>query len=85
VPVDGALSAVNVRIEVAVPPAGIVTGLSRLTVTPAGAVPDHEAARLSWELYPFTDERITVVDLDAPGLRLMVAGDGWGMKSGVVE
>jgi len=85
VPVEGALSAVRVRTEVAVPPAGIVTGLCRLTVTPAGAAPDHEAPRLSCELYPFTDERMTVVDLNAPGVRLMVAGDGWEMKSGVME
>jgi len=76
VPVEGELSAVSVRIEDVLPPAGTVTGLGRLTVIPSGATPVQAADRLMVELKPFTDEYTRVVDFDTSGVKVMTAGDG---------
>jgi hypothetical protein len=76
VPVEGELSAVRIRVEDAVPPAGTATGLGRLTVTPAGATPVHAAARLTVELNPFMDASTMVVDFETPGVRVTTAGEG---------
>ena len=85
VPVEGELPAFKVNVDVPVPPAGTVTGLGRLTDTSEGAAPTQDAARLTCELKPLTDETITVVDRKAPGPRLIVAGEGCAMKSGETE
>jgi len=69
--------------EVALPPAGIVTGIGRLIVTPSGATPVQAADRLTTELNPFTDENTTVVDLETPGVRVITEGEGWVTKSGL--
>ena len=81
-PVDGASLAVKVRMEVAVPPPGIVIGVGRLIMTPSGATPVQAADRLTTELNPFTDENTTVVDLETSGVRLTTEGEGWVTKSG---
>lgn len=83
VPVDGAKSAVSVRVEDALPPAGTVTGLGRFIVTPSGAAPVHAADRLMEELNPFTDANTIVVDLDTLGVKVSTPGDGWVRKSGL--
>ena len=75
----------RVRTEDALPPAGTVTGAGRLTVTPAGAIPVQAAARLMGELNPFTDENIIVVDFETSGVKVITAGEGWVMKSGLGE
>jgi hypothetical protein len=85
VPVEGELSAVNVRVEDALLPAGTVTGLGRLKVTPYGARPVQAADKLMVELNPFTDERRMVVDLERPGVKVIMEGKGWVMKSGVAS
>lgn len=82
VPVEGELSAVSVRIEDVLPPAGTVTGVGRLTVIPSGATPVQAADRLIVELKPFTDEYTRVVDFDTSGVKVMTAGEGWLRKSG---
>ena len=85
VPVDGAVPAFTVRVEVPVPPAGTTIGVGRLTVTPEGAEPTQDEVRSTWELKPFTDEMIRVVEREAPGFRFIVVGDGCAMKSGEAE
>ena len=57
-------------------------GLDRLKLTPAGAIPTHEAATLTCPLNPFMDEMVTVEYCVASGVKLIVAGVGWEMKSG---
>jgi len=54
-----------------------------VTLTPAGVVPTHEAVKLTWPLNPLMEERVTVLNFVASGVRLIVAGVGWEMKSGV--
>ena len=83
VPVETESPAVSVRIEDALPPAGTTTGLGRLTVTPAGAVPVQAAERLTEELKPFTEENSMVVDFETPGVKVTTSGDGWVRKSGL--
>jgi hypothetical protein len=83
VPVAGEFPAVKVRVVVVEPPVGTVTGLGRLTLTPAGAVPSHEAARLTSPLNPLMEERVTVEYFVASGVRLIVEGVGREAKSGV--
>ena len=85
VPVEGAVPAFKVNVEVPVPPAGTTIGLGRLTVTSAGAEPTQDEVRSTSELKPFTDEMIKVVEREAPGFRFMLAGDGCVMKSGETE
>jgi len=85
VPVDGESSAVRVRIEDALPPAGTVTGLGRLTVIPAGADPVQAAVRLMEELNPFTDDSTIVVDFETLGVNVTTPGEGCVKKSGVGE
>jgi hypothetical protein len=85
VPVEGELPAFNVNVDVPVPFAGTTTGLGRVAVTSAGTAPTQEVARSTCELKPLTEEMITVVDRNAPGLRLIVAGEGCAMKSGEAE
>jgi hypothetical protein len=65
-----------VRVEDALPSAGIVTGPERLTMTPSGAVPVQAAPRLTVELNPFTDESIIVEDTETPDAKLITVGDG---------
>jgi hypothetical protein len=65
-----------VRVEVAALPVGTVTGLGRLTLTPVGVVPTHEAAKLTGPLNPLMEERVTVLNFVASGVRLIVAGVG---------
>jgi len=74
-----------VRVDVAVPPVGTVTGLGRLTLTPVGVVPIHEADRVTGLLNPLMDERVTVENFVASGVRVIVAGAGWETKSGVTS
>ena len=81
-PVDGELPAVRVSVEDAVPPAGTVTGVGRVTITPLGDSPLHVADRLIVELNPFTDEKVRVVVLAMLGLSVIAAGAGEVMKSG---
>jgi hypothetical protein len=76
---------VRVRDEDALLPAGTVTGVGRLKVTPAGAVPVQAAVRLTEELNPFMDENIIVVDFETAGVKVITAGEGWVMKSGLGE
>ena len=71
-----------VRVEDALPPAGTVTGPGRFIVTPLGAVPIQAVVRPMEELNPFTDESTIVVDAETPGAKVIMAGDGWVMKSG---
>ena len=78
------MPAVNVRIDVAAPPVGTVNGLGRVTLTPAGVVPTQEAAKLTGPLNPLMEERVTVLNFVPSGVRLIVAGVGWVMKSGVI-
>jgi hypothetical protein len=85
VPVEGAVPAFNVNVEVPIPPAGTTIGLGRLTMTSAGAELTQEEARSISELKPFTDEMIRVVDREAPGFRFMLAGDDCATKSGEAE
>ena len=75
----------SVKTDEAVPSGGTVTGLGRFTETSDGATPDQEALRLTVELNPFTDETVTVVDLETPGVNVIIAGVGWEMKSGLAE
>jgi len=82
VPVEGELSVVRLREEATLPPAGTVTGVRRLTVTPSGAAPLQAAVRLTEELKPFSDESIIVVDFEVPGERVISPVDGWRIKSG---
>ena len=74
---------VTVRIEDALPPAGTVTGLGRLTVTPFGTSPVHAADRLMVPLKPFADAKTIVVDLETLGESVKTAGEGWVRKSGL--
>jgi hypothetical protein len=67
---------VSVRVEDALPPAGTVTGLGRLTLTPLGAVPLHAADRLMGELNPFTEENTIVLDLEILDVKVITPGDG---------
>ena len=83
VPVEGELSAVRVRIDEALPPAGIVTGVGRLTAMPSGATPVQSADKLTEELNPFTEENTIVVDFETPGVRVITSGEGWVRKSGL--
>ena len=66
----------SVRVEEALPLAGTVTGLGRLTVTPLGATPVHAAVRVTVELNPFIDESTIDEDLAMSGVNVIVAGDG---------
>jgi hypothetical protein len=79
------LPAVRVRVDDALPPAGIVTGLGSLTVTPSGAAPVQAAVRATVELNPFTDDRAMVVDFETSGVKVITAGDGWVRKSGFCD
>lgn len=79
------MPAFKVSADVPVPPAGTVTGLSKLTVTSVGVAPIQEVDTSTCELKSFTEEMMTVVDRNAPGLRLIVAGEGCAMKSGEAE
>ena len=85
VPVEGESSAVSVRIEDPLPPAGTATGLGRLTVTPLGATPVQAADRLRVELNPFREESTIVVALETLGVRVTTAGEGCVTKSGLGE
>jgi len=76
VPVDGELPAVSVRVEDALPSAGSVTGLGKLTETPSGATPLQAAERPTEELNPSTDANTIVVDFDTSGVKVMTAGEG---------
>jgi len=76
VPVEGELSAVSVSVEDTVPPAGIVTGLGRLTETPYGGGLVHAADKLTIEVNPFTDVRRIVVALVRPGVKVKPAAEG---------
>jgi len=67
---------VRVRVEDPLPPAGTVTGVGRLTVTPSGAVPLHAAERLTVEPNPSMEESSIVAELDVAGARLTTAGEG---------
>ena len=84
-PVEGDVSALRVRVEEAVPPAGRVTRLGKLTVIPCGAAPDQAVERLTGELNPLTEEMVTVVDADTPGESVMTVGEGCGRKSRFVD
>lgn len=84
-PVEGEPSAVSVRVEEALPPAGTVTGLGRLTEMPFGATPVQAADRVSVELNPFTEEYTIEVDFERSGVKVIVAGEGWLRKSGSGE
>ena len=66
----------SVRVEEALPLAGTVTGLGRLTVTPLGTTPVHPAVRATVELNPFSDENTIDEDLATPGVKVITAGDG---------
>lgn len=66
----------RVRAEEALPPAGMVTGVGRLTVTPLGAAPFQPAVRLTVELKPSIDESTIVADCDSPGVSDTTAGEG---------
>ena len=79
VPVEGVVSAVRVRVVEALPPAGTVTGLERLTVTPDGAGPDHSAERLTVELSPSVEERRIAAEPDMSGIKVTAAGEVWMM------
>ena len=70
------MPAVSVRVEVAAPSVGTVNGLGRVMLTPAGVVPTHDAAKLTGPLNPLMDERVTVLNFAASGVRLIVAGVG---------
>ena len=85
VPVEAELPAFNVNVDVVVPPAGTTTGLGRLTVTSTGTAPTQDVARSTCELKPLTEDRITVVDRNEPGLRLIETGEGCAIKSGDAE
>jgi len=50
--------------------------LGRVILTPAGVVPTHDAAKLTGPLNPLMDERVTVLNFAASGVRLIVAGVG---------
>ena len=76
VPVDGAASAVTVRVEDALPLAGIATGVGRVTVTPVGAGLDQAAERLTVEPNPPMEERRIVDEPDIPGVKAITAEDG---------
>jgi len=75
------LSAVRVRVAVAVPPAGTVTGLGRMTLTPVGAAPTQEADKATSELKLFTDVSVNVTDCEAPGFKPIVDEAGCARKS----
>ena len=81
-PVEAESLAVRVRVEDALPPAGTVTGLRRLTAIPSGAAPLQAAERLTVELNPSTEESTMVVDFTASGDKVITAGNGWVRKSG---
>ena len=84
-PVEGDASALRVRVEEAVPPAGRITWLGRLTVIPCGAAPDQAVERLTGELNPLTEETVTVEDADKLGESFMMAGVGCMSNSGFVD
>ena len=75
-PAEGELSAVRVKVDEALPLAGTATGLGRLTETPAGATPLHDAERLTIDAKPSMEESVIVADCDVSGARVIVAGDG---------
>jgi len=72
------VSAVRVKIEEALSPAGTVTGLGRLSETPAGAAPLQNAERLTIDSKLSIDESTIVADCDVLGARVkvMVPGEG---------
>ena len=78
----------RVKVEDALPPAGTVTGLGWLMVTPVGATPLQPAERLTVELNPFNDERVITADSDVSGDNEISEGAGWTTelieKSGTV-
>ena len=69
----------RIRVEDALPPAGTVTGVGRVTVTPLGVAPFQPAVRLTLELYPSIEESKIVADCDVFGVRDTTAGEGWVM------
>ena len=73
----------SVRVDVALPYEGMVTGLGTVTVTPLGAVPTQAADKLTVELNPFTDENSNVVDFGMLGVKVIAGVNGWVMKSGL--
>ena len=81
-PVEGELPAARVSVEDALPPAGTVTGVGSVTVTPLGDGPLQAAVRLIVELKLFTDENVRVVVLAMLGVNVIDAGAGEVMKSG---
>ena len=83
VPVEGDASEVRVRVEDALPPAGTVTGLGRLTVIPSGTTPVQTADRVTEELNPFRDESAMLVDFATSGVKVITAGEGVVRKSGL--
>ena len=77
-PVEGALSAVRVRVEETLPLPGTVTvnGVGGLTLTPTGAAPSQPAVRVTVEPNPSVEERMIAADCDALGLSETTAGEG---------
>jgi hypothetical protein len=71
--------------EVAAPPTGTVTGLGRLTLTPAGVAPTQASDNATCELKPLTDEIVNETDRKPPGLKLSVAEEGCAVKSGETD
>jgi hypothetical protein len=84
-PVDAVVPALRVKVDVAVPLADGVTGLGRLKLTSAGAVPVQDPAKPTCELKPSKAVTIIVVVPIELGLRVTVDGDAPTAKSGAPE
>jgi hypothetical protein len=83
VPLEASDAKVTVRVEVAVPPEGGVTGPGRLIETPEGAVPNHEYVSVTGELNPFVEPTLMSDVPDSPGLMASELGLVPIEKSGV--
>jgi hypothetical protein len=83
VPVEAPEVRVTVRVDVAVPPEGGVTGPGRLMETPEGAVPTHEYVSVTAELNPLVEAMFTFDVPDPPAAIVSEPGLAPIVKSGV--
>ncbi len=74
----------TVRVEVAIPPEGGVTGPGKLIDTPDGAVPTHEYVSVTEELNPFVEPTLMLEVPDPPGAIVSELGLAPIVKSGVM-
>jgi len=84
VPVDAIDVVVNSIGELASPPLGGVTDCGRLIATPVGALPTHEAEKVTGELNPPSELTTTLVPALRLGMVETESEDGVTEKSGII-